>query len=495
MPDNKCTVIVKQSFLKALELHPFKQQKMEQNVMNKKDVNNLTEGSILKSILSLSVPIIIANLLQTAYQLIDTFWVGRIGATAVAAVSVSFPIIFLVISLGGGLGIAGTVLVAQYKGRNDKKNVDRVSEQTLLMMISVSVILSVIGYLLAPSLIKWIGAEPDVFVSAVSYLRISFVGLVFLFGYFVFQSLLRGFGDAKTPLYIVLLTVILNAILDPLFIFGYGFFPAMGVSGAALATIITQGIAAIIGISILFTGKYGIHLRKENLKPDLKLIKRIFLLGFPTSIEHSMRAIGFAAMTALVATFGTITLASYGIGTRIQSFVVIPALSLSITNSTLIGQNIGACKPKRAEKITLVSMVAGFLVLTLIGVIFFLFASEIIRIFIPNDPKVIESSASFLKITSLFFGFIAVQMALFGTFRGAGHTTIAMVFSIVTLFVQFFSALVLSRYTFLADLGLWWAFPISNLTGAAIVLFWFFKGSWKKGGPVEKAPECDIVEV
>lgn len=456
--------------------------------------NNLTEGSIIKSIIFLSVPIIIANLLQTAYQLIDTFWVGRVGATAVAAVSISFPILFLIISLGGGLGIAGTVLVARYKGRNDKKNVDKVSEQTLLMMISVSVLLSVAGYLLTPMLIKLMGAEPDVFVSAVSYLRISFIGLVFLFGYFVFQSLLRGFGDAKTPMYIVLLTVLLNAVLDPLFIFGYGVFPAMGVAGAALATIITQGIAAVIGIGILFTGKYGIHLKKENLKPDFSLMKRIFLLGFPTSIEQAMRAIGFTIMTVLVATFGTITLASYGIGTRIQSFVVIPALSLSIANSTLIGQNIGACKPKRASKITLISMVVGFVALTIVGVLFFVFSEQICRLFIPNDPAVIQSSAMFLRIVSLFFGFIAVQMALFGTFRGAGHTATAMVFSIFTLLVQFVSAFVLSKYTPLGELGLWWAFPISNLAGAAIVLFWFFKGSWKKGASIEKTPECDIIE-
>jgi len=457
-------------------------------------INNLTEGSIIKSIVTLSIPIIIANLLQTAYQLIDTFWVGRIGATAVAAVSISFPIIFLIISLGGGLGIAGTVLVAQYKGRNDQKNVDKVSEQTLLMMMAAAIVLSFIGYFLTPMLIKIMGAKPDVFSGAVSYLRISFMGIIFIFGYFIFQSLLRGFGDAKTPMYIVLLAVVLNAILDPLLIFGYGIFPAMGVAGAALATVITQGIAAVIGIGILFTGKYGIHIKKENLKPDFKLMKRIFLLGFPTSIEQSMRAIGFAIMTALVASFGTITLASYGIGTRIQSFVIIPALSLSIANSTLVGQNIGARKPERAGKIAMISSIFGFIVLTIIGLLFFLFSTQISRVFIPNDPAVIESSALFLRIIALFFGFIGVQMALFGAFRGAGHTTAAMVFSVITLVVQFGSALLLSKYTPLGDLGLWWAFPISNLTGAAIVVFWLFRGSWKKGVHIEEGPEYSIIE-
>ena len=146
------------------------------------------------------------------------------------------------------------------------------------MMMAAAIVLSFIGYFLTPMLIKIMGAKPDVFSGAVSYLRISFMGIIFIFGYFIFQSLLRGFGDAKTPMYIVLLAVVLNAILDPLLIFGYGIFPAMGVAGAALATVITQGIAAVIGIGILFTGKYGIHIKKENLKPDFKLMKRIFLL-------------------------------------------------------------------------------------------------------------------------------------------------------------------------------------------------------------------------
>jgi putative MATE family efflux protein len=457
------------------------------------ETNNLTEGSILRSIVSLSIPIIIANLLQTAYQLIDTLWVGRIGATAVAAVSISFPILFLILSLGGGLGIAGTVLVAQYKGMNDKKNVDKVSEQTVLMMVGLAIMLSVVGYFLTPIIIRLMGAEPDVFTGAVSYLRISFIGVIFLFGYFVFQSLLRGFGDAKTPMYIVLLTVILNAVLDPLFIFGWGIIPALGVAGAALATIMTQAIASIIGIGILFTGRYGIHLKKENLKPDFALMKRIFKLGFPTSIEQSMRALGFTLMTVLVATFGTITLASYGIGTRIQSFVVIPALSLSFANSALIGQNLGAGKPERASKITLISMAVGFLVLTFIGILFFIFSNHIVRAFIPNDPQVIAAGAQLLRIISLFFGFIGLQMALFGTFRGAGKTGVAMVFAIITLVVQFSFAFFLSKFTPMGDIGLWWAFPISNVIGAAIALWWFFRGTWKKGIP-ENIPECDIIE-
>jgi len=229
---------------------------------NKK--NNLIEGSILKSLLILSIPIIFSNILQTAYQLTDTFWVGRLGTEAIAAVTISFPIIFLIISLGGGLAMAGTIFVAQFKGKNDKKAVNHITSQTLLMVVFISIVLATIGYILSPFFISLMGVEKSVFSGAVSYMKISFIGMIFMFTYMVFQSLMRGVGDVKTPMYIVLGTVLLNLILDPLFIFGYGFIPAYGVTGAAIATIGTQGLAAIIGIFLLLKGKHQIQVHLND---------------------------------------------------------------------------------------------------------------------------------------------------------------------------------------------------------------------------------------
>ena len=446
-----------------------------------KTKNNLTEGSILKSLVTLAVPIIFANLLQTAYQLTDTFWVGRLGTNAVAAVSISFPIIFLIISLGGGLAMAGTILVAQYKGREDKKAIDHITSQTMLMVVIISIVLATIGYILSPFLISLMGARAAVFSSAVSYMKISFIGIVFMFTYMVFQSLMRGVGDVKTPMYIVLGTVLLNLILDPLFIFGSGFIPAFGVSGAAIASIGTQGLAALIGIILLLKGKHKIQLHLSDLKPDWILIKKMFKIGFPASIEQSTRALGMTIMTFLVATFGTLTLASYGIGSRILSFVIIPALGLSMATSTLVGQNIGARKIERAEKVTKLSMLIGFIILTVIGIIIFLFAKQISTIFIPGEIETIQSSALFIKIMALTFGFISVQMSLNGLFRGSGNTMISMVLSIVSLWVlRFPLAYVLSQHTSLEEIGLWIAFPVANILAAIIAIVWFMKGTWKQ---------------
>ena len=442
--------------------------------------NKLTEGSILKSLITLALPVIFVNILQTAYQLTDTFWVGRLGTDAVAAVSISFPIIFFIISLGIGLGVAGTILVAQYAGKQDQATVDYTSSQTLLMVILVSIVLGAIGYLLSPAMTKLMTDDPNVITPAISYMEISFIGLVFMFTYMVFQSLLRGVGNVRTPMYIVLGTVLLNLVLDPLLIFGYGPIPAMGVTGAAISTIATQAIASIIGIGLLAGGKYGIKIKLKDFKPDYPLIYKMFKIGFPSSIEQSTRALGLAVMTLLVTSFGTLTVAAYGIGTRILMFVIIPAMGLSMATSTLVGQNIGAGKIDRAERIAMLSTKTAFISLSIVGIITFIFAPQIVATFIPGEAATIESGAYFLRIMSLTFGFIGMQLTLNGVFVGSGNTMISMILAIVSLWVlRFPLGYVLAMHTWLAEVGIWIAFPVSNIVAAIATLVWFKKGTWK----------------
>src|SRR3954470_5738989 len=184
------------------------------------DSRSLTEGSIVGALVRLSIPIVMANILQTAYQMTDTFWVGRLSAEAVAAVTLCFPINFLMIAIGGGLPIAGSVLIAQYKGRGDEKQMNHVAGQTLIMVLAISVALTGLGYWLSEPIIRLMTDEPTVIPDAVRFLQITFIGFVFVFGFFVYQSLTRGLGVVMTPMLIVAVTVLLNFILDPLFIFG-----------------------------------------------------------------------------------------------------------------------------------------------------------------------------------------------------------------------------------------------------------------------------------
>mgnify|MGYP003473102293 FL=1 len=439
-----------------------------------------TEGSIVKSLVALSVPIVLSNILQTAYQLIDTFWVGRLGAGAVAAVSVSFPLVFLIIALGGGLAIAGSIFIAQYAGARDAKMVNHVSAQTLLMVVSVSLVLAGIGYAFAPGILRLMGIGSDIFADALVFLRVSFLSITFVFGFSVFQSVLRGVGEVRLPLYIVGATVLLNFFLDPILIFGWGPIAAHGVAGAAWATLITEALSMCIGFYILTTGKYGIKLHARDFTPDWPLIKRAFFMGLPASIEQSSRALGFTIITFLVTAFGTTALAVYGIGIRVLTFIIIPALGLAMATSTLVGQNIGAGNIKRADAISKLGAWVAFSVLTFLGLLSFIFAPTLVHFFVPNDPQVLSACVLFIRIMSPMYGLIGAQMVLTGTFRAAGETKVAMN---LTLLVQWLFQIplvyVFSHHTKLGLEGIWWSFPATNIVGMIATLWWYQRGTWK----------------
>ncbi len=449
--------------------------------MLRKQKKSLTEGSILSSLLRLSIPIIAANTLQTAYQLIDTFWLGRLGAYAVAAVSLSFPLLFLIFSIGGGLTLAGSVLVAQYRGMNDQKLVNYSSAQTIFVMFFVSIALMLAGIYGAEPLMRFIGADENIFTESVNYFRVSSYGFVFLFIFFVFQSLMRGIGNVLLPTFVVLSTVLLNLVLDPLFIYGWGPIPAMGVSGAAMASVGTQGLSAFIGLFILLNGKQGIKVHLQDLKPDWPWTKKLFKLGFPASIEQSTRALGMTMMIILVVGYGSEVVASYGIGARILGFVVIPALGLSISTTTLVGQNIGAGKVYRAERVAVLSGKVAFWGLSGIGMLLFFAARPLTAFFVPDDEYVIYHGAMFIKIMAPSFGLLGLQQVMNGVFNGAGFTLASMLISLIGLWiVRFPLAYVLSNNTVLGFEGIWWAFPISNLIAAIVALIWFKNGQWKQ---------------
>ncbi len=447
----------------------------------KKNKNSLTEWSVIRSLLTLSIPIIFAQILQSAYQFTDSFWVGRLGGAAVAAVSISFPVTFLMIALGAGFSVAGSILIAQYFWAKNEKMVNHVAAQTLLMVLIVSSVLWAIGFILTPSILHLMGIEADVYNGALGFMRVSFAGMIFSFGFMMFQSVMRGIGQVTMPLYIVGGTVLLNFILDPLFIFWYGSFQGMGVMGAALATFGTQSLATIIGFSILLRWKYGIHLKLHDFRPDFAFIKRSFLLGFPASIEMSGRALGITVMTFLLATFGTLAVASYGVGSTIIQFVMIFCMGLSMAISTLVWQNIGAGNIDRASETAKIGAWASFLLMTGVGVIIFLLAPQLITIFIPNDPAVVASGVIFLRIIALSSGFMGIQFALVGVFRASGNMVATMIITLISQWIlQLPLTYILSRFTPLGILGFWWAFPITNIITALGTIIWFMRGTWKK---------------
>lgn len=452
--------------------------------------NPFLQGPIGGALLRLALPVIAINILQSGYQLTDAFWVGRLGAHAVAAVSVSAPVTFLVIAIGAGMGMAGATLTAQYMGAGRTQMVNHVAAQTMLMVTTISIVLGAVGFVLCPHFLALLGVEPAVHDGALSFMRVSFIGVIFVFLYNVFQGLMRGVGQTRIPLLIVLGSVTLNFVLDPLFIFGWGPIPAQGVRGAALATLCTQGLAASVGLLIFLKGRHGIHLRPRNFKPDFAYMRRAFLLGFPGSVELSTRGLGAIVLSFLVTSFGTETIAAYGVGINVVQFITIPAMGLSMAVSTLVAQNIGAGNLPRATRISLLGALTGFSVLTVVGIAAWIGAPWIVAFFVPDDPRVIAQGAHFIRVMCLAWGGIGVQLCIVATFRASGNMLMAMVIALVAQWMfQFPLAYVLSKHTVLHAEGLWWAFPITNVMAALVAVCWFAQGGWKKRRLTEEDQE------
>jgi putative MATE family efflux protein len=451
----------------------------------------LLEGSIPRSLLLLALPIMGGNLLQVAYGLVDAFWVGRLGAAAVASVSVSMPMMFLMMSIGLGFTIAGSTLTAQYVGARNRAMVDHVAGQTLLSVVAVSALLGVVGIFISPSLLQLMEVAPDVYHNALGFLRVTFLSLPLSFAYFAFQSQMRGVGQVTLPMYIIGGTVLINFILDPILIFHFG----LGVVGAAFATMVSQAVSAAAGIYLLSTGRYGIQLKLSSLKPDFAFIWRAFNLGYPAAIEGSARGLGVTIMMFLITSFGTVTTAAYGVGGNMLQFIVIPAMGFSMATSTLVGQNIGAGNIPRAESVARLAAIITFSVLTGVGMVAFAFANHIAAFFVPHDKNVIHEAAVFIRTISWSFGFIGVQFALMGVLRASGNMVAAMIISLVSQWMFTFPlAYVLSHRAHWGAHGLWWAFPVANVMTAVLAALWFARGDWKKRRLIAETPAEETAE-
>jgi putative MATE family efflux protein len=278
----------------------------------------------------------------------------------------------------------------------------------------------------------------------------------------------------------VVFSAILNIILDPLLIFGVGFIPNLGVRGAAIATVFSRAVAGVIGIYILFTGKKGLVLSLDSLKPDFKEIKKILILGLPSAGEQSIVALGMTLLMSIVSQFGTIAVAAYGIGSRILSVVMLPTRGFATATTTMVGQNLGAEQSDRAEKSAWVSTGIILFLLTLLAFLFNLFPKAVISIFNSN-PEVIKIGTSFLRIVGFSFGFLGIRFILGGSFRGAGNTVIAMLLAIIALWgIRLPLAHYLSINLGWGTNGIWWGMFFSNFITSIIAVIWFKKGGWKE---------------
>ena len=437
----------------------------------------INEESVWRQFFKLSIPIAIANFLQSAYTMTDAFWLGRLNSESLAAVSIGYSIIFLVISLGAGLFVSGTVMISHHKGREDKEKINHVSAQLILIMFFASLILSIVGYFSSPFLIKLIGAESLVSFGALSYLQLFFASTVFVFAFALYQSLMRALGKVSLPMYIILFTVILNFFLDPLFIFTF----KLGTVGAAWATIFSEVINTLIALWLILKGRSEIVLEHKNFVPNWKELKKILKVGIPSSMEQFFRSAGMVLITFLVTGFGVSSIAAYGVGGEVLGLVMVISLSFMMSTSIMVGRSVGTGRLERAEAVTKAVAKISFFVLTILGIFIFFLAQGISRLFVPNDLEVIKQSAEYIRIISLFFGFFGLQQIFNGTFTGAGDTITSMVLSIFAFWIlRIPVAYALSHYTSLGFFGIGWSFSITCTISAILGYLVFRFGKWKE---------------
>ncbi|WP_436907744.1 MATE family efflux transporter [Halosimplex marinum] len=470
---------------------------------------DLTSGGIGKPLFFLAMPIVVTNLFQTAYNLADTFWLGQYSTDALAAISFAFPMVFLLISFGTGISVAGSVLVAQFTGAGEPREAEYAASQTVTFAAIVSLVLGVVGYFVVGEFLSLMGASADVLPLASSYMEVISLGLLFMFGFFVFIALMRGYGDTVTPMLVMFGSVVLNIVIDPFLIFGWTVvenaplvgtvsFPELGIQGAAVATVFSRGLALVVGLAIMFRGHRGVQIHLRDMVPDLSYLRRLVRIGLPASVEGMGRALSMNLLLFVVAMFPDPVVSAYGIGTRVFSVIVLPAIAVARGVETMTGQNVGADRPDRAEAAANLAAKVLFGILTLAGVAVFLAPEPIVSVFVGADQtdadRVVEVGAQFLRYVALTFGFIGVTRAYTGSFRGAGRTLTAAAISVLMLGVVRFPVAWFAAGP-LDEAGIWVSFAVSNVVGAAVAVLWYRRGTWKGTELTERNVDTEATAV
>jgi len=458
-------------------------------VPENRSTSSITDGDLVGPMVRLAWPIVVIQLLQVTYNLADTFWLGRLSGNAVAAISLAFPLVFFLISVGGGFTTAGSILVAQYTGADSEGSAGKVAAQTLGFVVAIATVLGVVGHFLTRDMLALLPAQAEtarvVVPLAGDYMEVFFLGMPALFGFFVFSALMRGYGNTRTPMRVMFVSVAINVVLDPFLIFGWWVFPEMGIAGAAVATIFARLVAAVVGVYVLFFTDAGPHISLSQFAPDLSMISRIVRVGTPSAAEQSTSALAMITLTAMVASFAPAVVGAFGLGNRLISLVFLPAMGLGRATNTMVGQNLGAEQPERAERAVWLAAKVAAGVLFAVAVVAAIFPRPIVAVFLSpgseNAAAIVEYGATYVRIRAIEFVFVGVVQVLLGAFRGAGNTKTAMVISMVTLWV----GRVLTVYLFAFALdwgatGIWVGMAFGNVTGAIVAAAWFTRGTWKR---------------
>lgn len=423
---------------------------------------------------------LLGNLLQALYNTVDAVWVGRfLGPEALAAVSVSFPVVFILVTLVMGIVMATTVMVAQYAGANQVHMVKRTINNSLLLLVTGGLAVSALGIALHRNILLLIKTPPEILADASGYLTIFLAGIPLMMGYNVFGAILRGLGDSRTPLLFLAYSTVTNIILDPLFIFGIGPFPRMGVQGAAVATVISQGVATVLAIRHLNRKNHLLTFNPADFRFDREMTHSVIRIGLPAGLQQLVVSAGALVLVSIVNQFGHTLTAAFGSGMRLDQFTIMPAMSLGLAISAMVGQNLGAGRHLRVKQTVYWGvMLSGAMALT-ISILVFGLAPWLMLVF-TRDPAVQNAGVSFLRTVSLSYVPVALLFAFNGVMRGAGDTLPAMLISVASLWLIRLPLAAYLSATALGAFGIWIAIVASSVVGSILSAGYYCSGRWKQ---------------
>lgn len=435
----------------------------------------ILEGNLFKTILSLALPIMLTNFVQTLYDLTDSYYIGKLGGIQVAAISFVWPVTYLIISLGTGIGVATTSLVSISIGEKNYKKASIFSGQSISFSFILSIILTIIGYYLAPEILSFMKAQGELLKESIVYCRIILLSTPFLFFNQVFTSIKQGEGNTLSPLILSIISVFINIILNPIFIFNFGW----GIAGAAWATVIARMFVTIYSSYLLFFKNQGIKIYKKHLVFHKNIIKRIIKIGLPSSIGQGFSSLGFIVLNVFIIKFGEDAMAAFGIGNRINSLLFLPCMGLGMGLTSIVGQNLGANNINRIKNAVKTSVIIT-IIFSIFSILLIHSFDQYIISFFTSDDGIKKMSLDYLRLISLSIPGLGLMQILISIYQGASHTKTAMFITMSRLWLFRLPMIIFfQHFTNIKEFGIWYSMVYSNYFVVALGSIFYFKGTWK----------------
>ena len=439
-----------------------------------KVIEPMTSGSIGKRMMFFVLPLLLGNLFQQLYNTVDSLIVGNfLGSSALAAVSSSGSLIFMLIGFLSGISAGAGVVISQYFGAEDVPNIQRAVHTAVAFGIAAGLLMTIVGILLSPQILAWMGTPESVMPESISYLQIYFSGSLGFVLYNVFVGILQAVGDSRHPLYYLMASSVINLVLDILFI---GFFHT-GVSGAALATVISQVFSAILCFVQLLITKESYQLRLSSIRFDLPMLGRIIRIGLPSGVQNSIIAFANVVVQSYINAFGQMAMAGYGAYTKIEGFAFLLINSFTMAMTTFVGQNLGAGQTERTRKGARFGILVTVVMAELIGVIVMLFAPQLIAAF-DSTPAVVQFGVEKARTAALFYCLLAYSHSVASVIRGAGKAVVSMLIMMTFWCVVRVAFLAVSIPFTHSVLMVYAVYPLTWALSSVAFFFYYRQANW-----------------